>query len=34
MEIYDFEISSEDMKKIETLNTGIRVGNDPDKITF
>ncbi|PJI10116.1 MULTISPECIES: aldo/keto reductase [Clostridium] len=32
--IYDFEISKEDMKKIESLNTGERIGHDPDTITF
>ncbi|WP_330381802.1 aldo/keto reductase [Defluviitalea phaphyphila] len=31
-DIFDFEISEEDMKKIEKLNTGERVGSDPDKI--
>lgn len=32
--IYDFEISEEDMKRIESLNTGERIGHDPDTITF
>lgn len=30
MEIFDFKISGEDMKKIEILNTGERIGMDPD----
>ncbi|AAK79919.1 diketogulonate reductase-like aldo/keto reductase [Clostridium acetobutylicum] len=33
-DLYDFEISKEDMKKIESLNTGVRIGHDPDTITF
>lgn len=33
-DIFDFEISNEDMKKISELNTGIRIGPDPDKIDF
>lgn len=33
-DIYDFEISEEDMKRIESLNTGERIGHDPDTITF
>lgn len=33
-EIFDFEITEEDMKKIEELNTGERIGPDPDKINF
>lgn len=33
-EIFDFEISEEDMDKISKLNTGVRIGSDPDKITF
>lgn len=32
--IYDFEISNEDMLKIEQLNTGERLGPDPDNIDF
>jgi methylglyoxal/glyoxal reductase len=32
--IFDFVISDEDMSKIETLNTGVRLGPDPDNITF
>ncbi|MGL4772197.1 MAG: aldo/keto reductase [Clostridium sp.] len=32
--IFDFEISEEDMLKIEQLNTGERVGPDPDNISF
>jgi diketogulonate reductase-like aldo/keto reductase len=31
-EIFDFEISKEDMKKIEGLNNGFRVGTDPNKV--
>ncbi|MCD2347118.1 aldo/keto reductase [Clostridium guangxiense] len=34
MDLYNFEISAEDMKKIETLNTGKRIGPDPDTIDF
>lgn len=33
-DIFDFKISDEDMAKIATLNTGERVGPDPDNITF
>lgn len=33
-EIFDFEISAEDMEKISSLNTGVRIGPDPDTITF
>lgn len=32
--IFDLEISDEDMAKIATLNTGERIGPDPDHITF
>lgn len=32
MSLYDFEISEEDMKKIEELNIGKRIGPDPDLI--
>lgn len=34
MELFHFEISEEDMKKIEKLNTDTRIGPDPDEITF
>lgn len=33
-EIFDFELSKEDMEKISALNTGKRIGPDPDNITF
>ncbi|MCY6482960.1 aldo/keto reductase [Clostridium aestuarii] len=33
-EIFDFEISDEDMKRISELNTGVRIGPDPDNIDF
>jgi diketogulonate reductase-like aldo/keto reductase len=33
-DIFDFELSKEDMDKIATLNTGERIGPDPDTITF
>lgn len=32
--IFDFEISEEDMARIAELNTGERIGPDPDTITF
>ncbi len=32
--IFDFEIAPEDMERIEELDTGIRIGPDPDHITF
>lgn len=32
--IFDFEISQEDMERIAELNTGERIGPDPDTITF
>ncbi len=32
--IFDFELSADDMTLMESLNTGVRVGSDPDKITF
>ena len=32
--IFDFKISDEDMDRIATLNTGERIGPDPDHITF
>lgn len=31
-DIFGFEISPEDMKKIDELNTGVRVGLDPDDV--
>ncbi len=31
-EVFDFEISAEDMKQIESLNTGERLGPHPDEI--
>lgn len=31
-DIFDFEIEAQDMIKIQQLNTGSRVGSDPDKI--
>ncbi|GIM30420.1 glyoxal reductase [Clostridium polyendosporum] len=34
IDLYDFEITSEDMEKIASLNTGERIGPDPDHITF
>ncbi|MBU5591954.1 aldo/keto reductase [Clostridium sp. MSJ-4] len=33
-EIFDFELSEEDMNKIATLNKEERIGPDPDNITF
>lgn len=33
-DIFDFELSSEDMEKIEGLNNGNRLGTDPDTITL
>ncbi|MCY6372062.1 aldo/keto reductase [Clostridium ganghwense] len=33
-EIFDFEISNEDMQRISELNTGVRIGPDPDNIDF
>lgn len=30
--IFDFEISKEDMKKIEELNKGLRIGMNPDEV--
>lgn len=33
-DIFDFELSSEDMEKIEALNNGNRLGTDPDTITL
>lgn len=34
MDIFDFELSSEDVKKINSLNTGRRMGADPDCFNF
>ncbi len=34
MKIFDFEITREDMEKIASINTGERIGPDPDLITF
>ena len=31
-DIFNFEISEEDMKKIETLNNGFRIGMNPDEV--
>lgn len=31
-DIFNFEISEEDMKKIEKLNNGFRIGMDPDEV--
>lgn len=33
-DIFDFEISKEDMNKIKELNIGKRIGPDPDNISF
>ncbi|MCD8352382.1 MAG: aldo/keto reductase [Planctomycetaceae bacterium] len=33
-EVFDFEISAEDMKRIDALNTDTRVGSDPDNFDF
>ncbi|BDR53182.1 glyoxal reductase [Bombiscardovia nodaiensis] len=33
-DVFDFELSPEDMQAIAALNTGKRVGSDPDHITF
>ncbi|MHC1750877.1 MAG: aldo/keto reductase [Cellulosilyticaceae bacterium] len=33
-DVFNFEITPEDMARIETLNTGERIGPDPDNITF
>ena len=32
LNVFDFELDNEDMKKIAELNTGIRIGRDPDNI--
>lgn len=34
IDIFDFELTEEDMRKISMLNTEERIGPDPDKITF
>lgn len=34
MDIFDFELSSEDVKKINSLNTGRRMGADPENFNF
>lgn len=34
IDLYDFEITSEDMERIASLNIGERTGPDPDLITF
>ena len=31
-DIFNFEISKEDMKKIEELNNGFRIGMNPDEV--
>ncbi|SID86873.1 aldo/keto reductase, diketogulonate reductase [Mycobacteroides abscessus subsp. abscessus] len=33
-DIFDFELSSEDMEKIDALNKNERVGADPDNFNF
>lgn len=33
-DIFDFELTDEDMEKISMLNTGERIGADPDNINF
>ena len=33
-EIFDFEISPDDMESMKQLDTGVRIGPDPDHITF
>lgn len=32
--VFDFKLDDEDMKKIASLNTGVRIGRDPDHIDF
>ena len=32
--VFDFELDNENMKKIAELNTGVRIGRDPDNIDF
>ncbi|MBS5932800.1 MAG: aldo/keto reductase [Clostridiales bacterium] len=34
IDIFDFELSKEDMEKIDSLNKGLRVGPDPDNFDF
>ncbi|MFA7227172.1 MAG: aldo/keto reductase, partial [Dysgonamonadaceae bacterium] len=34
LDIFDFELSEEDMKRISSLNKNQRVGSHPDEITF
>lgn len=34
IEIFDFELSEDDLQQINTLNTHTRIGPDPDTITF
>jgi diketogulonate reductase-like aldo/keto reductase len=34
MDIFDFELTKEDMDRIAELNTGERIGPDPDNIVF
>jgi diketogulonate reductase-like aldo/keto reductase len=34
LDIFDFELSEEDMKRISSLNKDQRVGSHPDEITF
>ncbi|MED4781904.1 aldo/keto reductase [Brevibacillus choshinensis] len=33
-DVFNFELSSEDMEKIDALNEGVRVGPDPDNFDF
>ena len=34
LNVFDFELDNEDMIKMAELNTGVRIGKDPDKIDF
>ena len=34
LNVFDFELDKEDMIKMAELNTGVRIGKDPDKIDF
>jgi diketogulonate reductase-like aldo/keto reductase len=34
MDIFDFELSEEDMKTIDNLDKGERLGPDPDNFDF
>ena len=34
MDVYDFELSFEDMKNIDALNLNERTGKDPDNFSF